>query len=188
MECKPSNAVRLIVFTDEIASCSHSGLAMPVLAKILTDCGFDDRYRVVLWSEWKKGCPAGAQPYALVTGCITQSAKELSEFAVCVSDYDCDLAMPAGDTFPETCRSLTYSATSDNADFTARNVRNFQEKGYAFEMVGVGVIGRIQLRSGTEQAVRGSLIAASAALTCGIPFAEVLGALNEFSIAHLEQS
>lgn len=186
--CKPFNAVRLIVFTDGIASCEHSGLAMPVLTKILTDCGFADRYRVVLWSEWEKGCLEGAQPYALVTGCVTQCAEELSQFTVCVSDYDCDLAMPAGETFPETCRLLTYSATSDNADFTARNVRNFQDKGYAFEMVGVGVIGRIQLRSGTEQAVRGSLIAASAALTCGIPFAEVLRALNEISLAYLQNS
>lgn len=187
MECKSANTVRLIVFTDEIASCEHSGLAMPVLGKILMDCGFSERYRVILWSEWEKGCPTGTQPYALVTKQVTQSVAELLPFSVCVSDYDYDLQMPNGEHLPETCRLLTYSATSDNADFTARNIRNFQEKGYAFEMVGVGVIGRIQLRSGSEQAVRGSLIAASAALTCGIPFAEVLKALNEISLSYLQK-
>lgn len=186
MGCKPSNSIRLIVFTDEIAACEQSGLALPVLQKILSDCGFAERYRVVLWSQWEKGGTAGV-PYALVAGQVTQSAEELSKFSVCVSDYDCDLCLPKGESFPESCRLLTYSARSDNADFTARNIRNFQDKGYAFEMVGVGVIGRIQLRSGKEQAVRGSLIAASAALTCGIPFAEVLGALNEISMAYLHR-
>lgn len=186
MECKPSNSIRLIVFTDEIAACEQSGLALPVLQKILSSCGFAERYQVILWSQWEKGSAVGV-PYALVTGQVTQSAQKLSRFSVCVSDYDSDLHLPQGESVPETCRLLTYSATSDNADFTARNVRNFQDKGYAFEMVGVGVIGRIQLRSGKEQAVRGSLIAASAALTCGIPFAEVLKALNEISMAYLHK-
>lgn len=187
MERKDWSGVRLIVLADEIASCEQNGLAMPVLKQMLVDCGFDQRYHVMLWSQMKTGIPAGSEPYALVTLQVTQTAEELSRFSICVSDYDYDLQMPDGETVPESYRMMTYSTTSDNADFTARNIRNFQEKGFAFEMVGIGVIGRIQLRNGSEQAVRGSLIAASAALTCGIPFAEVLEALNHISMAYFQE-
>lgn len=187
MERKDWSGVRLIVVADEIASCEQNGLALPVLKQILSDCGFDQRYQVMLWSEMKAGIPAGSQPYALITLRVTQTAEELSRFAICVYDYDYDLQLPQGQSLPPDCQMLTYSACSDNADFTARNIRSFPNKGFAFEMVGVGVIGRIQLRNGSEQAVRGSLIAASAALTCGIPFAEVLHALNDISMGYVQQ-
>ena len=181
MERTNWSGVRLIVVADEIASCEQNGLALPVLRQILADCGFAERYRVMLWSEMQAGIPAGAEPYALIALRVTQTAEELSRFSVCVYDYDFPLSKA-----PD-CKLLTYSTTSDKADFTARNIRNFSNQGFAFEMVGVGVIGRIHLRNGSEQAVRGSLIAASAALTCGIPFAEVLRALNQISLEYLSK-
>ncbi len=54
------------------------------------------------------------------------------------------------------CRVLTYSTSSDNADFTARNAHCIQEFGCAFEIVGVGVIGRIKLRTAEPDDVKNS--------------------------------
>ncbi|CAB1250278.1 conserved protein of unknown function [Ruminococcaceae bacterium BL-6] len=70
---------------------------------------------------------------------------------------------------------VTYSAESDSADFTARNIRKTDE-GVVFEIVGVGVIGRVRLAD--EKQIEPCLIAACAAVSCGIPFADVLGSLN----------
>ena len=61
MERKDWSGVRLIVLADEIASCEQNGLAMPVLKQILADCGFDQRYHVMLWSEIEAD-PAGSSP------------------------------------------------------------------------------------------------------------------------------
>ena len=82
---------------------------------------------------------------------------------------------------------LTYSATSDTAVPARNMIRNFQEKGFAFEMVGVGVIGRELIAKRIRAGCGVDLIAASAALTCGIPFAEVLEALNHISMAYFQK-
>lgn len=74
---------------------------------------------------------------------------------------------------------VTYSTEWDGADFTARNVRALPDGVTAFEIVGVGIIGRVRLAQGCSGDVEAALAAAAAATASGIPFAEALSALNE---------
>lgn len=94
-------------------------------------------------------------------------------FPVCVTRFRPDFRKP--ECFRQV---VTYSAEWDAADFTARNVRQFPGGGAAFEIVGVGIIGRVRLGPGRECDVEAALAAAAAATTAGVPFAEALGALN----------
>lgn len=55
-----------------------------------------------------------------------------------------------------------------------------QEFGCAFEIVGVGVIGRIKLRTAEPDDVKTALMGASVCLACGIPFC---GCINIFKYA-----
>lgn len=73
---------------------------------------------------------------------------------------------------------MTYSTDNNNADFTARNIRITPDGFVAFEIVGVGIIGRVKLNTGDTAAVNNALAAAAAAIGAGIPFADVLKALN----------
>ncbi len=73
---------------------------------------------------------------------------------------------------------ITYSTESNDADFTARNIRALPEGGTAFEIVGVGIIGRARLKAGCAEDVQDALAAATAAIAVGIPLAEILEALN----------
>ena len=72
----------------------------------------------------------------------------------------------------------TYSLQNDAADYTARGLHTTAEGYTAFEIVGVGCIGRVRLRRpprGEEETI---LAAASAAVVCGAPFAQVLASLQ----------
>ncbi|HEX3037693.1 MAG TPA: hypothetical protein VHO94_01700 [Oscillospiraceae bacterium] len=95
------------------------------------------------------------------------------DFVGCVMDYD--MHVPSSADYFTDCKILTYSTGSDNADFTARYIHTLNGE-TAFEIVGVGVIGRVRLRD--SAIVKASLVAACAAVSCGIPFADVLNALN----------
>ena len=80
--------------------------------------------------------------------------------------------------FPCVKQCKTYSSKTDLADFTARNIR-FTTAGFvAFEIVGVGIIGRVKLNTRDSGAVDDALAASAAAVATGIPFADVLKALN----------
>lgn len=105
---------------------------------------------------------------------FTQKSAEYAEkLACCVIDYDCPLREKITG-----CKLLTYSMDSDFADFTVRNLRQTPDGGLVFEMVGIGLIGRIKLPEGTRETVKRTLVLVAAALVCGVPFAGVLDVLN----------
>lgn len=101
-----------------------------------------------------------------------------SEFATCVVEY----SLSQEQEFARLNNTVTYSAEKDGADFTARNIRLTQENRAAFEIVGVGIIGRVRLKSGDASLVPPALAAATAAIAAGVPFAEVLEGLNGMEI------
>lgn len=125
--------------------------------------------------------PANTVPAVLLLADFAHVTEQMlnhaKDFADCVTDYD--ISIPLSADYLIDCKMLTYSSTSDNADFTARNIRTIEE-GVAFEIVGVGVIGRVKLSS--PDMVKTALVAASAALACRVPFADVLNALNNMKI------
>jgi hypothetical protein len=73
---------------------------------------------------------------------------------------------------------VTYSTEWNGADFTARNIRTLPNGVTAFEIVGVGIIGRVRLGPDCAKDVEAALAAAATATVAGIPFAEALEALN----------
>lgn len=94
-------------------------------------------------------------------------------FRACVMKFEPDRQKPPG--FQNV---VTYSIKWDCADFTARNIRQLPNGTTAFEIVGVGIIGRARLGEGRGGDVEAALAAAAAAMAAGMPFAEVLNALN----------
>ncbi len=76
------------------------------------------------------------------------------------------------------CRVVTYSVGDDNADYTARNIRQ-RPDGVDFELVGTGVIGRVRLATPGRFSVYNALGAASCALTLGLPFQTTVEALSQ---------
>lgn len=162
MECS-SHAIKQIVVSDE------NGHIISVLKNILALSGRDN-YVVAAVGE---PIQPNTQPVVLLL-CNSKQVECAKNFPVCVVDYDL-AAQPslAG------LKLLTYSTTSDSADFTARNIRRTPEGFIAFEMIGVGVIGRVKLGTGGGESINCVLAAAAAAIACGIPFAEVLDALNK---------
>ena len=87
--------------------------------------------------------------------------------------------LPEREKIEDSRNIITYSTEWDGADFTARNVRALPDGVTAFEIVGVGIIGRVHLARGCSDDVEAALAAAATATAAGIPFAEALGALNE---------
>ena len=75
------------------------------------------------------------------------------------------------------CELVTYSATSDRADYVARNIRH-RADGVDFELVGIGQIGRVRMRIPGQFSVYNALAAATACLTAGMDFQTVVEALS----------
>ena len=100
------------------------------------------------------------------------------DWSVCVAERE--ISFRAG----KDLKLITYSLGRDDADFTARNMRKTPDGGTAFEIVGFGVIGRVRLKGGLSD-VEPLLAAACAAVGAGIPFAEVLKALNSPDLREL---
>ncbi len=75
------------------------------------------------------------------------------------------------------CELVTYSATSDRADYVARNIRH-RADGVDFELVGIGQIGRVRMRIPGQFSVYNGLAAATACLTAGLDFQTVVEALS----------
>lgn len=75
------------------------------------------------------------------------------------------------------CPLVTYSAGNDAADYTAREIRQ-RPDGVDFQLVGIGVIGRVKLRIPGEFSVYNALAAAACALRLGFPFDKVVEALS----------
>lgn len=76
------------------------------------------------------------------------------------------------------CKTVTFSAGNDAADYTARNIRQ-RPDGVDFELVGTGVIGRVRLAVPGRFSVYNALGAAACALTLGLPFQPVVDALGK---------
>lgn len=87
-----------------------------------------------------------------------------------------------------TAALTTYSLDSDAADYTARNLRRTPEGFIAFEIVGVGCIGRIRLQGRLpvppgapllpREEQEDILAAVAAAVSCGVSFADALDAMQ----------
>ena len=157
-----------------IAVCDKSGNTTSILKKILKFC---NRENYVV-SSTEKPAHENIQPAVLLLSDVDKKTFS-DEFPVCVCDYAFSAVREISCLQP-----LTYSSKSDEADFTAKNIRITESGHLAFEIIGVGVIGRVRLnikdksQQGYEEIVSNALGAASAAISCGIPFAEVLNALN----------
>ena len=76
-----------------------------------------------------------------------------------------------------TCPLMTYSACNDAADYVARNIRH-RADGVDFELVGVGQIGRVNMKIPGQFSVYNGLCAATVCLALGIPFDTVVAALS----------
>jgi UDP-N-acetylmuramoyl-L-alanyl-D-glutamate--2,6-diaminopimelate ligase len=75
------------------------------------------------------------------------------------------------------CRAVTYSTRRMDADFTARNV-GYLPDGIHYDVVSLGVIGRVSLKMPGTFSVYNSLAALSCAVTLGLPLQRVLYALG----------
>ena len=67
---------------------------------------------------------------------------------------------------------ISYDADNESADITAKNVRYINDQ-VVFELLGTGIIGRIKLRSGNDDAVKDALLLAGIMLTADIPLRKV---------------
>ncbi len=76
---------------------------------------------------------------------------------------------------------ITYSTKTTEATYTAHNLRQ-RPDGVDFELVAVGSIGRVKLKTPGLFSAYNALAAAACALTIGIPFDEVVAALCEANI------
>lgn len=151
-----------------IAVSGESGYTSFILKNILTFCG----------RENCRVAPADAEPLpaeqpAVLLLCGGRDFEAAKRFSRCVADY-ADAGRPELAGVP----LLTYSLQSDSADFTARNIRSAPAGGVSFEVVGVGVIGRVRLSCGGEELAEPVLAATAAAIAAGVPFAVALDAVN----------
>ena len=75
------------------------------------------------------------------------------------------------------CPLTTYSAKNDAADYVARNIR-YRADGVDFELVGIGKIGRVNMKIPGQFSVYNGLCAATVCLTLGMAFDTVVAALS----------
>lgn len=75
------------------------------------------------------------------------------------------------------CKTVTFSAKSMDADYTARNIR-CRADGSEYELVGLGMIGRVHLSMPGGFNVYNSLAAVSCAVSLGLPLQGVLEAMK----------
>lgn len=163
---EPSQPERHIVVEEK------SGKAAAVLREILANCGCRG-WRVVSAEETdgKEFHPA------LLLSCDGRKISDPRRFSACVCRYE----LAGRSCFSGLC-PVTYSAQDERADFTARNIRTAEDGTTAFDLVGMGVIGRVRLAARSARMAEPVLAAASAAASCGIPLASVLDALNRVKI------
>ncbi len=78
------------------------------------------------------------------------------------------------------CECVSFSAVSDESDYTAKNI-SYRADGVDFELVGIGVIGRVHFGTPGKFSVYNALAAGVAALTAGMPFTAAVASLSEVS-------
>lgn len=150
-----------------IAVSEKNGHTITILQSVLSKCGRSCRATPLGEPESEPCRPA------VLLLCEPSGISQAEKYESCVADYAFAAMPQLAEIHP-----VTYSVGDDRADFTARNVRRTEEGFTAFEIVGVGVIGRVRLAARWEDCVGAALASAAAAVACGIPFAEVLKALN----------
>ena len=165
-----------ILVSRGILSQDPGNVALFTLREILSHCRLNDRFLVVP-EEGDPLVSEGGVPFALVTDSLPDR-EMLRRFRICISDYD-GSGRNEGE---ENCRCTTFSTRSEEADFVAKNLHPVASGGNVFELEGLGIIGRVHLGSVSEQTLRCVLIAAAAALSCGVSFAEVIEVLNEMAV------
>ncbi|MBQ4154595.1 MAG: UDP-N-acetylmuramoyl-L-alanyl-D-glutamate--2,6-diaminopimelate ligase [Clostridia bacterium] len=74
-------------------------------------------------------------------------------------------------------KASTYSIKNDSATFTAKNIR-YRADGVNYEMVGFGIIGRVQLKIAGAFSVYNSLAAGVCAKELGLPINRITEALS----------
>ncbi len=77
-----------------------------------------------------------------------------------------------------TCEKLTYSAESDEATYTAKNI-SYRPDGVEYEFVGLGTIARVKLSTGGRFTVYNSMCAITAAMKLGLELQDICAALSE---------
>jgi UDP-N-acetylmuramoyl-L-alanyl-D-glutamate--2,6-diaminopimelate ligase len=75
------------------------------------------------------------------------------------------------------CRTVTYSAKDNSADFVAKNIV-LHSDGITYELLGDGVLGRIKCSIPGTFTVYNTLAAAAVAITLGVPFEETVSAFK----------
>ena len=90
----------------------------PILEQLFEQCHCSDRFSVCGFEEFLLHREYG-NPYIIVLDseddCL-QAANILHNFSVCVMNYDLPVKLDTKKL--DKCRVLTYSTSSDNADFT----------------------------------------------------------------------
>lgn len=140
-----------------------------LLKKILRNSGRGDVFAVVPAVE---AMERGMKTLVLLAA-EPLGFQDPSLFSVCVTRFQPEWRKPEGFR-----NVVTYSTEWNGADFTARNIRTLPDGVTAFEIVGVGIIGRVRLAPDCSGDVEAAIAAAAAATAAGIPFAEILSALN----------
>lgn len=77
---------------------------------------------------------------------------------------------------------ISYDTDNDSADITAKNVRYINDR-IVFELLGTGIIGRITLRYGNDNAVKDALLLAAVMLNADIPLRKVTDSFAVFGKA-----
>ncbi len=136
-----------------------------LLNRLLLDCGRDCLQAVL---------PGQEQEKKLVVADSEEMLQWVKGFPRCLAVYSLrDRPELSG------LELTTYSLENDSADYTARGLHRTPEGYTAFEIVGTGCIGRVRLQNLPEGGENTILEAASAAVVCGAPFAQVLGCLHK---------
>jgi hypothetical protein len=159
LECQNVSRKAIVVY-------ENGNRAADFLRGILRLCGRDS----YVLSRPGEMLPPGVRP-AVFLLCEPGEAPASENCPVCVTDYE--FPVPSG--FRQV---VTYSMEQNGADFTVRNIRHTKEGLVAFEIVGFGIIGRVKLASDDLSDARAALASSTAAIGAGIPFADVLEALN----------
>ena len=162
-----------------IAVYEKDGRSAAVLRSLLGLCGRGESFSVLS----QNAAPAECSPSVCLL--CTQAEREALPpgLPVCAAEYG---LVPGLDPSAFS-QIITYSMTEDGADFTVRNIRTAKDGSVAFEMVGIGIIGRVRLRSEDPVDAFSSLAAFAAAVGAGVPFADALEALNQIDFEPLRQ-
>ncbi len=94
---------------------------------------------------------------------------------VAVINYDDEAGRRMAKVAP--CKTVTYSAKDNSADYVAKNIRT-KPASVEFELVGIDTIGRIEMNIPGKFSVYNAMCASSVLLALGIPLSQISAALR----------